>query len=57
MKSRTPVALGRRLGMSPAAREKQKEVDAAAIWRGKCRKCGEELRGTLAAMREHKCDG
>lgn len=56
MKSRTPVAMGRRLGMSPQAREAQKEIDEAAIWRGKCQKCHLTIKGTLARMREHVCD-
>lgn len=56
MKSRTPVAMGRRLGMSPEARERQKEVDAAAIWHATCRKCKKGVKGTLAQLRKHVCD-
>lgn len=43
-------------GASPEARERLKQAnEAAKDWRGRCRKCGAELEGTLAELRGHVC--
>lgn len=43
-------------GASPEHRERLAEFYAKQNdWRGRCRKCGATLEGTLKEMREHVC--
>lgn len=51
---RVRVAMGRRFGASPAARERMRKHDAEQEWRGVCRRCGKEWRGKLADR--HVCE-
>lgn len=54
------VALDRRAGMSPGARDRfEKANEEADNWKGTCSKCRQEIRGTLAQMRAHNeaCEG
>jgi len=49
-------ALQRRT-MTPEHREALAEANTQAPdWRGRCRKCGVVLTGTLVQLREHRCD-
>jgi len=56
MITRTQLAMGQVIGMSPDAKERLSEVNEAALWRASCRKCKLTLKGTLAQMREHRCE-
>lgn len=35
----------------------KKATDEATDWRATCKKCGAVLKGSLAQLRAHKCDG
>jgi hypothetical protein len=54
---RRSVFLGRRLGATPAARERLNAFNAEQTWIGKCRKCKAPVKGTLSALSTHKCEG
>jgi hypothetical protein len=56
MITRTQLAMGRFIGMSPEAREKQKETNETVIWYASCRKCKRTEKGTLAQLQAHRCD-
>lgn len=49
------VAMGRRFGASPAARERMAAADDAATWRAVCRHCGERLLGSRKQLMAHIC--
>lgn len=52
------AALNRRLGMSNEASKRLQEFNEAQHdWRGRCRKCGQELKGTLRELKGHTCNG
>jgi len=50
------IAYGRRFGATPEARERMEQENAKLIWRGRCRRCGEMLKGTPAQLKEHTCE-
>lgn len=52
---KTAVAVGRRFGASPEAREKMRQADAEAAWSGVCRHCNTPLRGRIADLLSHRC--
>ena len=43
--------------MSEEAKAKLENFNKTAEWRAKCRKCGAQLKGTLAELLLHKCEG
>lgn len=50
------IALRRRAGMSQGAREALRDfTEECTDWRGYCRKCRMQLRGTPAQLRAHDC--
>lgn len=51
------VAFGRRYGATPMAREYMEKENAKLEWRGACRRCGRELKGTPDELRAHECHG
>ena len=51
----TMVALGRRFGASPSARERMSAENAKLTWWTRCRRCGEALKGTPDELRAHRC--
>ena len=53
---RAKIAMGRRFGASPEARERMDAANAEAIWQGKCRHCGVPLKGTLKQLKDHVCE-
>lgn len=59
MSRRTEIALGRRFGASPAARERMRAANEDAVWTGGCQACGQAWKGTLKQLRErvHDCRG
>ncbi len=49
---RTWIAIGRRFGASPEARERMAKADAEATdWQGTCKYCGCVFRGSAATLR------
>lgn len=56
VEKRKAVAMGRRLGMSPAARERLNAHNAECTWVGRCRRCGVTVKGKLGAL-AHECQG
>lgn len=49
------IRWGRFAGMSPDKLEAMRKANAEAIWYGRCRKCGVELKGLLSDLKEHRC--
>lgn len=54
--SRGEVAMGRRFGASPPARERAAQENAKLEWAGTCRHCKAALKGTPLTLKEHVCD-
>lgn len=52
---KTAVAVGRRFGASPAARERMALVDDEATWHGTCRRCKERVQGSRKQLKAHIC--
>lgn len=56
---RTAIALGRRFGASPAAREQMAAENAKLFWIGRCRFCRAIFKGTPkeleTLMAAHRC--
>lgn len=52
---RLRVLIGRRMGASPPALQRMRDADAKEAWFGRCRHCGEPLKGDLVLMADHEC--
>lgn len=53
MKTTEEKAFGYEDGLT--AKERLVKANETAIWKGRCRKCGEEIEGTLAQLKAHVC--